>query len=248
MIRAGSWVAVSGRNNHPSVLGGKGGEMVLAIRKQTLSSHVSNEVRLAILSGEIAPGEKINLDNLRKKYGISISPAREAVARLVGTGLVEFADQRGYRSTTLSTAELEDIVALRITIETMALRESIAHATLDWESKVMGALHRLKRNAPPLAGGGVSKEWIAAYADFHLALGPGAGNPLLRACCLNLIERFSRYCNTTAGGAAPLHALGGEHDEIAKYAIARDGEKACGALAKHIQSVGACLLALFEVN
>ncbi len=222
--------------------------MVLAIRKQTLSSHVSSEIRLAILSGEIAPGEKINLDNLRKKYGISISPAREAVARLVGTGLVEFADQRGYRSTTLSKAELEDIVALRVTLETMALRESIAHATLDWESKVMGALHRLKRNVSAPAAGRISQEWIAAYADFHLALGPNTGNPLLRAYCINLLERFSRFAVSTAISAVPLHALGGEHDEIAKYAIARDGEKACSALAKHIQSVGTCLSALFEGN
>ncbi len=185
---------------------------------------------------------------MRKKYGISISPAREAVARLVGTGLVEFADQRGYRSTTLSTAELEDIVALRITIETMALRESIAHATLDWESKVMGALHRLKRHAPAFGGNRISQAWVAAYVDFHLALGSNAGNPLLQAYCTNLIERFSRYAVATANSAAFLSKLNSEHDEITKPAIDRDWELACGSLIKHIRSVGDCLLARFETS
>ena len=220
----------------------KQGSTLLATRKQTLSSQVSFEVRRAIVSGEIAPGDKINLDDLRRKYGISISPAREAVARLVGTGLVEFADQRGYQCSALSGAELEDIMDMRVALECIALETGILRATLEWESRLVGALHRLSKSTQAVASGHVKGEWIEIYAGFHLALVSNAGKPALIAAISSLLERFSRYATLATANPSWMHTVceGAEH--IVKCAIAKDGENACDALEKQLRTLGKALL------
>src|SRR4051794_29824701 len=63
----------------------------------TKASLLTSRIREAILSGELRPGTKINLAHLRDALGVSLSPLREALARLIAVGLVEFHDNRGYR-------------------------------------------------------------------------------------------------------------------------------------------------------
>jgi GntR family transcriptional regulator, carbon starvation induced regulator len=63
-----------------------------------------------------------------------VSPVCEALARLVATGLVEGEHNRGYRVTTLSLADLDDLVLTRILIEGWALEESIRVGDEHWGS------------------------------------------------------------------------------------------------------------------
>ena len=54
-------------------------------------------LREAIISGQLEAGSKINLDRAKQSFNVSLSPLREALARLISDGLVEFEDNRGYR-------------------------------------------------------------------------------------------------------------------------------------------------------
>ena len=54
----------------------------LVAERQTLSEQVYNELKEAIIAGELAQGAKITQDELAKKYGISRGPLREALRRL----------------------------------------------------------------------------------------------------------------------------------------------------------------------
>ncbi|KEO55428.1 GntR family transcriptional regulator [Thioclava pacifica] len=126
-------------------------------RKMTLSSRIAEELLEAILSGALAPGQKINLDRLRKELEVSISPLREAVSRLVATGLVQFQDQLGYSVAPMSDADLHSIVELREQLEPMAMTRAIAQGSLDWESEVMAALHLFKANAALTSGSSVRR-------------------------------------------------------------------------------------------
>ena len=63
---------------------------------QTLSTSIASTLRAAISNGELEPGRKLRLDDLRATFGVSLSPLREALSRLSAEGFVVMEDQRGY--------------------------------------------------------------------------------------------------------------------------------------------------------
>jgi DNA-binding GntR family transcriptional regulator len=209
-------------------------------RKETLSSRISATLRQAILRGELAPGARINLDRLRERYDISISPLREAVARLVADGLVTFEDQRGYRVAPVSMANLDEVTVLRAECEVIALSASIGRGDLDWESDVMRALHLLGRAAGPEAAGPDPNEaWEAAHGDFHRTLIRGCAMPVLLGFCSVLHNMTERYHRLYPPASPPGRAALAEHEAIALAAIARNAEPACAALRAHVLGAGA---------
>lgn len=211
-------------------------------RKETLSSRISATLRQAILRGELAPGARINLDRLRERHDISISPLREAVARLVADGLVTFEDQRGYRVAPVSMANLDEVTELRAECEVIALRASIGRGDLDWESDVMRALHLLGRAAAgPEGGEGPQPDeaWEAAHGDFHRTLIRGCAMPVLLGFCSVLHNMTERYHRLYPPASPPGRAALAEHEAIALAAIARDAEPACAALRAHVLGAGA---------
>jgi len=65
------------------------------LRTRSLSSVLEGEIERLILSGEIAPGRKINENQLAVRFGTSRGPIREALRTLEGAGLVETIPNRG---------------------------------------------------------------------------------------------------------------------------------------------------------
>lgn len=203
-------------------------------RKATLSSRLSTELRGQILHGTLAPGEKINLDRLRAEHGLSISPLREAMARLVADGLVRFEDQRGYTVAPISRADLAEITALRVALETMALARAVAQGDLDWESTVMGALYRLSK-----ANRAAIDEWEGAHSAFHIALVSGCGQPRLMAMIATLRGLQDRYRLLFPEGAQGESAA--EHAAIAEAVTARESARSTVLLSAHIEATAAGL-------
>jgi GntR family transcriptional regulator, carbon starvation induced regulator len=204
--------------------------MLDASRKETISSRVLAELRSAILTGELAPGAKINLDHLRSRFDSSISPLREALARLTGDGLVLFEDQRGFRVAPVSRAECADLAALHGDLEVSALRAAIKAGGMDWESGIIGAQHRLQRFSPVDTPG----DWARAHDAFHLALIVGANRPLLLETCQRLGLLLQRYRNLTAAGE-PQQADLEDHERLAQATTRREADSACAVLKAHLQ-------------
>lgn len=209
--------------------------MVDAPRKETISSRISGMLREQILKGELAPGSKVNLDRLREQHDVSISPLREAVSRLVADGLVEFEDQRGYRVVPVSRENLAEVIMLRSELEVMALRQSIAHGDLEWESNVIRALHRLTHTSRDNDG---LDAWEAAHTGFHTALVSGCAMPLLITFCTMLNNMSDRYRRLLPRSDAEDRNVAAEHEAIAMAATARDADEACDALKRHILKTG----------
>ena len=212
-------------------------------RKETISSRISAKLRNAILRGDLAPGAKINLDRLREEYDISISPLREAVSRLVSDGLVDFEDQRGYRVTPISLANLKEVTLLRAEFEVLALRTSIALGDLDWESDVMRALYRLTHTARDGADPASVEAWEAAHTEFHMALIRGCRMPLLQHFCTMLHNMNDRYRRIFLQKNPSGRDARAEHEAIAAAATARNSDLACAALHDHIVRTGEDLAA-----
>jgi len=169
----------------------------------TKASQLVSRLREAILSGSLAAGTKINLNRVRREFGVSLSPLREALARLIAFGLVELHDNRGYSVAPVSLSNLTEITRLRVQFESLALSAAIASGDLRWESEVMRALHLMNRMPRDPADSKTLEAREHAHRDFHMALLAGCGMPLLLNFCLvlhNLNDRYRRTFLVAQGG------------------------------------------------
>ena len=75
------------------------------------------ELQDSILSGELAPGTPLRLEELADRLGMSISPVREAVRRLESLGLAVHVPHRGARVSELALDDLRDAYEVRLLLE-----------------------------------------------------------------------------------------------------------------------------------
>lgn len=214
------------------------GEALIDNGKNTIASQLVARLREAIISGQLDAGSKINLDRARERFHVSLSPLREALARLISDGLVVFEDNRGYRVAPMSLANLEEITTLREELEPYALREAIRAGSPTWEGEVIRTLHRLNRAKRDASNPETLEAWEAIHREFHLTLIAGSGKPLLLNFCSVLLNLNDRYRRTFLRVSSGDRDVALEHSEIAQAAVARDADFACQRLSEHIHRTG----------
>src|SRR6266566_1928561 len=100
---------------------------------RTRVQDVYRALKNAICTGQIAPGTHVNLNEVRKAHGVSLTVVREAVTRLTAEQLLVAMPQQGFRVWPLSIPDLLDLTRVRIEIETLTVRESVRAGDLAWE-------------------------------------------------------------------------------------------------------------------
>lgn len=206
--------------------------------RPTEASLLTERLREEILTGTVAPGSKLKLVPLARRYAVSRGPLREAASRLAAEGLVTIEDQRGFRVASISRADLLDVTRTRQRIEVLALRDSLAHGDLDWEGQVMAALHMLDRVTPPDPD---DTEDQARFSRHHRAFHESLVAACPSAYLLDFRERLyaltERYRNLAAAGyahRASARDIAAEHRALAEAVVARDVERACHLLTEHL--------------
>jgi DNA-binding GntR family transcriptional regulator len=211
----------------------------LASDTKNLSEQAHENIRRDILSGELFPGDKLQIEAISERYGIGIAPVREALNRLSSEGLVERKSQRGFFVTEISITALEELVKTRIWLETLALREAIHSATEEWEEQLVLAYHRLartNRRMPPEAGRDLSEEWELRHKEFHMLLLDRCGSGWLLGFCSTMMDQAVRYRNLSMNVHPSLlrrEGAAAEHEALLNAVIDRDTDRACQLLADH---------------
>lgn len=87
---------------------------------QTLGRQVHAGLREWLISGALSPGDKLSLRTVGERLGVSMTPVREAVSRLVADAALEVLPNRAVRVPVLSLAKFEELTAIRLAIEGFA--------------------------------------------------------------------------------------------------------------------------------
>lgn len=203
---------------------------------------IYRRLRDDILNGSWAPGARLAFAEMSTRYGASSGVLREALPRLVEQGLATSESQLGYRVVTVSTDDLRHLTEARVAIESLVLRQSIAHGGLTWEGAVVASHHTLARTPTQDDAGRIDPAWLEAHTAFHRTLLDGCPNPRLREIAHRLRDVSEVYrCWAHAGGAT--RDVAAEHRRIADAAVSRDVETATAALTDHIELTTTLLLA-----
>lgn len=194
-------------------------------------------IRRMILTGELAPGEKLKIENLRQILDMGGSPIREALTLLVSDLLVERLDQRGFRAAEISPQNFAEILKLRCQLEETALRESLDNANPAWEDKLVISHHRMMREPRENV-----ERFEELHKTFHMTLIEACQSPVLLKFCSQLYDLNIRY-RYLAGKALNYSSrdIGREHTDIMNAAVDRDADKACRLLLDHYRNTGAFL-------
>lgn len=205
----------------------------------TRATTIGQQIRLDILNGRLTPGSKLRLEDLRTEMGVSLSPLREGLSRLVAEGLVTSQDQRGYSVAPVSKANLTEILDLRTMLEVRALRVAIEQGDDAWEADIISAHHLLskigdqERWTEPFY-----EEWEDRHRAFHSALIKGSDAPLLLHFCQLLWDMGHRYRRIFVRANPPKRDISREHKQLLEATLKRDADAACKILEQHIERTG----------
>ncbi|HLS86614.1 MAG TPA: FCD domain-containing protein [Burkholderiales bacterium] len=210
---------------------------------RTLAAGIATRLRTLIAAGEIPPGEKLRLDDLRTKFGVSLSPLREALSRLSAEGFVEAMEsQRGYRVAPVSEHNLLEVTRLRAELESFALQESIARGDDRWEEEVVLSLHRLAKLERGAPGGPRLEDWERAHRAFHQSLLSACRMPLLLNFCATLHDLSDRYRRLFLENNPIDRDVMQEHRNICDATLERRAAQARSLLRDHIERTGRLVL------
>jgi DNA-binding GntR family transcriptional regulator len=208
---------------------------------RSLAEDVYEALRADVLFGRRLPGSRLQLRDLADEHGVSLSVVREAVTRLASEDLVVATPQRGFRVRSLSLDDLRDLTWVRIQIETLCVRESIAKGDVDWEANLVSAHHRLAGTPTQLEDGTPNVGWMAVHGAYHIALCAAAGSPTLERIRRQLFDasELYRYWSATlptrVEQTVRRHA-DDEHRDICDAALARDADRAVELLTAHLNA------------
>jgi len=118
-------------------------------------------LRRDIIDGSLAPGERIVEDQVRRRFGISRAPLREALRLLAQQGLVEHLPRRGVRVTTLSDVDVAELFELRDVLERHAVSRALPGG--------VGRLEQLRRELEAMRDAAQQGD-ISGAADAHRRL------------------------------------------------------------------------------
>jgi GntR family transcriptional regulator of vanillate catabolism len=145
---------------------------------QTLSSQL--RLRDLILSGELAPGERLSEPSVAERLGASRTPVRAALVRLAEEGLVEVIPSGGFAVKSFTEEEIRDAIELRGTLEGLAARLAAERGA---PGAALAEMKRLLARMDAATEGPMSEagftDYVALNAHFHELLVEAAGSAVL---------------------------------------------------------------------
>jgi DNA-binding GntR family transcriptional regulator len=203
-----------------------------ALRHRTMAEAALEQLREAIILGELTPGTPLRLEELARSLGTSISPIREAVRQLEALGLAEHVPHHGAKVVALEIEELREIFSIRLALETMAVRRAAELFDAENEGTARGhldALHaaRLGRDA---------RAAVRAHTAFHFALYDAARSGWLLRLIRPAWDSCERYRPVLLGRhGSPQDRHAELDEEMLAACAARDPDRAAAALHAHLE-------------
>src|SRR4051812_12611834 len=159
------------------------------MRHRTMAEYALEQLREAIIMGELPAGTPLRLDELARSLGMSISPIREAVRQLEALGLAKHVPHQGARVLDFDIDELRDLFQVRLALESLAVRRAAEHFT---DADAEAARAQLERFDDAAADDDV-RGTMRAHTGFHFTLYEASQSPWLVALIRPPWDRSERF-------------------------------------------------------
>jgi DNA-binding GntR family transcriptional regulator len=198
-----------------------------------MSDLAYQELRDAILSGQLGSASRLNQDELARRLGVSRAPVRDALNRLEAEGLVKTLSRTGgVVVAEASEQEMVSIYELRAILDTASTRLACERMSDEDLARLQAIVDETER----VTQANDSQAIVQVHAQFHYLIYAACGNPELTRVAQNLWDRSYRYRVLALGNAENARRGLAQHRAILAALQARDLQRAVAAAEEHDQA------------
>lgn len=213
-------------------------------REDSLAGKAYRQLRAALMSGRLMPGQKLVHRLLAQELGVSPTPVREALLRLASEGALDL-DARGVaRVPRLHPDRYAEIMDLRVDLEGRAAARA-AELALPAEIAELRAIHdrvaegRMRNDARMV---------LTENERFHFRTIALARMPILQRLVEGLWVQAGPTINLLFAAPRPLTPQAHPHQALLRALEAHDGEAARAAVTRDLREHGAFIAALLAAS
>ena len=192
---------------------------------------VFDALRESIITGRLAPGERLMEIQLAEDMGVSRTPVREAIRKLELEGFVAIIPRKGTYVAGLSMKQITEVFEVRAALEGFA-------ASLAAERISDDELHELERLCKSMSHRSEDdalEEIVSLDEAFHDIIFTASRNAKLSQIIGNLREQIHRYRVASLNYPGRLILTSQEHQNIVDALVRKDQEAAREAVCEHVK-------------
>jgi DNA-binding GntR family transcriptional regulator len=242
----------------------KQGETPLS-ENSTLTQKAYHHIHDQLASGQLAPGTRLSNRGVAKEIGISFTPVREALNRLVSEGLLEYHQGLGVFVPEINPQEIHDIYELREILESeaavriceMPVSEAVIGMAQNYD-QMSDITKQMQDTTDKETFDRLATEFQVADSAFHMSLIYAAGNrrlfDVVQGLQVSLKAMMGSLQNTPvlmahrfeAGSQDQIQRTLDEHGRIIEAIKQKDTEGVRTAIVEHIRR--GCSMALARLH
>ncbi len=188
-------------------------------------------IRARLVGGHYTPGAQLKEEPLARELGLSRTPVRAALKRLVEDGLASSDNKQGVHALEWTGMDIEETFQLRMLLEPYAASLAATKADENLSARLHASNAGMKRAIEVNDIAAIQ----AANHDFHNALIDASGSPRLRGILKTMIDMpiivRSFHLSSSAENWQSLH----HHEELTLAVDARDGDLARQVMHLHLR-------------
>ena len=157
------------------------------------------------MHGEVGPGEALTLRGIGRRFGVSMTPAREAVRRLVAEGALTLSSSGRVSTPELSAERIEELAAIRAMLEPELASRALPRA----HDALIDRLHAINATLGEAVARNDAVGYLRSNIEFHRTLYLRARSPAMLAIAetvwLQLGPSMGRLYERQPKQAVPVH-------------------------------------------
>jgi DNA-binding GntR family transcriptional regulator len=209
----------------------------MAIENKTLNERAYDEIRQGMVTGHFKPGQVLVIRTLATAYGISITPVRDALQRLVAEGLLAMQPNRSIVVPLLSVDSLLELVRIRSELEGLAAELATPNIRLSDRVK----LERLIAQGREAIQARDGRKYVAINREFHFTIYNRANSPLLLRMIVDMWTKIGPFLNRLFDDPEYVDVANDEHESILSAFASGDAVLARNHISMDIQSAAQSL-------
>jgi len=207
------------------------GALFERVPKATLRAHIVEQLRSAILAGDIPPGAPLVETALSERFDVSRGPLREALRQLIEEGLVVTVPYTGTHVAELSVEDVHEIYSLRTVLETFAFEQ----VWLRRDDRFRAELRRRNDVLIVSIDAGDDRASILNELDFHGLVYEASGHKLLQRAWHGLRGRLQLYWAAHHRAHGRRGPKRDSHDSYIEVAFGTDFDAMKAEIADHMR-------------
>ena len=203
-------------------------------RSKSLQEQAYQALRTAILSGELAPGERLVETQLAKKLQVSRTPIREALRLLQHENLASIDSNGVVRVATISIADAIQLYDCRIALEQLSVIGACQNATQSQLQELEAMVEQAQKLVNSKPSQLTSFRLLDLDYRFHRLLAKSSGNPWLESLLDQVFDKMQLLRIQTAKHNLDVLEIRTEHQRIYEPVFQRNPEAAALAIKEHL--------------